>query len=257
MSAADKHPTAKRLIRLSRRLAKTVDQLTFNEPVTHVYDPLVYARRSHERFLELAGTAFATAPPSNGPRAILLGMNPGPWGMAQTGVPFGEVARVRDWLGINEPVKKPKHEHPKRPVTGFDCQRSEVSGRRVYEWAEEYYGNPERFFSRFYIANFCPLSFMEEGGKNRTPDKLPAEERAPLFKACDDALLKTVECLKPDMVIGIGAFAEACARRVLGTHQVRLALTFGRILHPSPASPIANKGWAPQVRNQLAELGLG
>lgn len=245
--------TAKRLITISRRLAKACDELTFAEPVTHVYNPLVYARRPHERFLELAGSAFAKG---KAPRAILLGMNPGPWGMAQTGVPFGEVARVRDWLGINEPVKKPKREHPKRPVTGFDCQRSEVSGRRVYEWAEEDYATPEAFFGRFYIANFCPLSFMEASGKNRTPDKLPADERAPLFEACDHALLKTVECLKPDMVIGIGAFAEACARRVLGGHQVRLGLTFGRLLHPSPASPIANRGWAPQVRAQLAELGL-
>ena len=247
---------AERLVRISRALARAVDKLSFAEPVTHVYNPLVYARRSHERFLELAGGAFTACAKRDMPRAILLGMNPGPWGMAQTGVPFGEITRVRDWLGIDEPVKKPKHEHPKRPVTGFDCPRSEVSGARVYDWAKEDYKTPERFFSRFYIANYCPLSFMEASGKNRTPDKLPAEERTPLFAACDEALLKTVETLEPDMVIGIGAFAEACARRVLGGHQVRLGLTFGRILHPSPASPLANRGWAEAARLQLAELGL-
>lgn len=243
----------KRLAGISRDLAKTVDQLSFGPPVTHVYDPLVYARRSHERYLKLAGEAFA-----GGERdALLLGMNPGPWGMAQTGVPFGDVGRVRDWLGIVEPVKKPEPEHPKRPVLGFDCPRSEVSGSRVYDWAEEDFGTPEAFFRRFFLVNFCPLSFMEAGGKNRTPDKLPIEERAPLFAACDAALLRTVELLRPRRVIGIGAFAEACARRVLGPQQVRLELSFGRVLHPSPASPIANRGWAAAVRKDLAGLGLG
>ena len=34
-------------------------------------------------------------------RVVFLGMNPGPFGMAQVGVPFGEVAAVRDWLRID------------------------------------------------------------------------------------------------------------------------------------------------------------
>jgi len=42
-------------------------------------------------------------------------MNPGPWGMAQTGVPFGEINAVKDWLGINAEVDKPQKQHPKRP----------------------------------------------------------------------------------------------------------------------------------------------
>lgn len=249
---AAKHPIVRRLISISRKLAQQVDQIRFADPVAYVYNPIVYARRSHERYLDLAGHAFATGKA----RAVLLGMNPGPWGMAQTGVPFGEVSRVRDWLGIDETVGKPKKEHPKRPITGFACTRSEVSGRRIYEWAEEDFTTAQNFFSHFFIANYCPLSFMEEAGKNRTPDKLPKEERGALFEVCDQALLKTIEALQPDMVIGIGAFAEACARRVLGPHQVRLGLTFGRILHPSPASPLANKGWADAARKDLARLGL-
>ena len=235
------------LAKESRRLAKAVDALRFDEPVTHVYNPLVYARKSHERFLELAGNAFA-----NGPReALWLGMNPGPWGMAQTGVPFGDVSQVRDYLGIQEPVKKPANEHPKRPVQGFDCPRNEVSGTRVYEFARDGFGSPAEFFARFFLVNYCPLSFMEAGGKNRTPDKLPAAEREPLFAACDASLLRVVTLLKPRMVIGIGAFAEACARRVLGPQHVRLGLQFGRMLHPSPASPIANRGWAAAAQKDL------
>ena len=244
------------LVRISRKLSRSCSAFSFDEPVTHVYNPLEYARASHEVFLSRFGGAFADSASGNAPRAILLGMNPGPWGMAQTGIPFGDVSRCRDWLGIDEPVKKPKNEHPKRPVTGFDCPRNEVSGTRVYEFAEDEFQTPEAFFARFYIVNYCPLSFMEEGGKNRTPDKLPAEEREPLFEACDHALKRTVELLRPDMVVGVGAFAEACARRVLGNSQVRLGISFGRVLHPSPASPIANRGWAAAARHDLKGLGL-
>src|SRR5688572_32536315 len=95
-------------------------------------------------------------------------MNPGPFGMAQTGVPFGDVAMVRDWLGIVAAVAKPRDEHPKRPVLGFECQRSEVSGARLWGWARARFGTPQRFFERFFVANYCPLAFMESSGANRT-----------------------------------------------------------------------------------------
>ncbi len=59
-------------------------------------------------------------------------MNPGPWGMVQSGVPFGEVAAVRDWMKIKSSAKQPKSVHPKRPIEGLSCKRSEVSGRRLW-----------------------------------------------------------------------------------------------------------------------------
>ena len=250
-------PIAEALAKISRDLAAEVDALSFGEPVTHVYDPLVHARRPHEAFLRLAGEAFAAGPPGGAPRALMLGMNPGPWGMAQTGVPFGDVTVEREWMGIDEAVDKPEHEHPKRPVDGLDCPRNEVSGTRLYGWAAEDYRTPAAFFARFFPVNYCPLSFMEAGGRNRTPDKLAAEERAPLFEVCDRYLLRVVDLLEPDWVVGIGAFAEACARRVLGDQLVRRGLSIGRVLHPSPASPIANRGWAAAARKDLAKLGLG
>ena len=232
------------LVRITRRLARTVDALAFGPPVTHVYDPLVYAARSHEAYLRRFGRP--------GIQALLVGMNPGPFGMAQTGVPFGEVALVRDWLGIEEPVGRPPDEHPKRPIEGFACTRSEVSGQRVWSWAAARWGTADRFFDDFFVWNWCPLVFMEESGKNRTPDKLAAAERAPLEAACDAALAAVVDHLAPPLVIGVGAFAEKRARLALGDRDVR----FGRILHPSPASPIANRGWAPQAEAQLAALGI-
>jgi single-strand selective monofunctional uracil DNA glycosylase len=232
------------LIGVSAELSGAVERLTFAAPVAVVYNPLAYARSLHEAYLHRFGTGRG--------QVILLGMNPGPWGMAQTGVPFGEVAAVRDWMGLAGEVETPRHEHPKRPIQGLACQRSEVSGRRLWGWAAERFGSPEEFFARFFVANYCPLSFMEEGGRNRTPDKLPTVERAPLFAACDRALQQTVDLLEPTMVVGVGAFAEACARRVLADRDVAI----GRVLHPSPASPVANRGWAERAEKDLRALGI-
>jgi single-strand selective monofunctional uracil DNA glycosylase len=53
-------------------------------------------------------------------------------------------------------------------------------------------------------------------------------------------------------VVGIGAFAEKRARTALADCQIRI----GRILHPSPASPAANRGWAEQATRELRELGI-
>ncbi len=235
---------AKTLVDVSRRLRREVDALSFSAPITHVYNPLDYARGPHEAYLEKYGA---------GPkRVIFVGMNPGPFGMAQTGVPFGEVAAARDYLGLAGKVKHPAKEHPKRPVTGFDCTRSEVSGARVWGWVKERYGKPEKFFKHCFVANHCPLVFMEASGKNFTPDKLPRAEQDALYEACDRALLDTIRILSPQWVIGIGAYAEERARMVTEGMNVQV----GRVLHPSPASPLANRGWAAQADKDLAALGV-
>ncbi len=230
-------------VRIARELSRAAGKLRFGAPVTHVYNPLEYARATHDQYLK----RYARP----GVEALLVGMNPGPWGMAQTGVPFGEIEHVRDWLGIEGDVGRPKREHPKRPVLGFDCRRSEGSGQRVWSWAKERFGDPERFFERLFVWNYCPLVFMEESGRNRTPDKLPAQEREPLYAACDRALRDVVAELEPARVIGVGKFAETRARTVLGD-----AVEVGTILHPSPASPLANQGWASRAEEQLRALGI-
>lgn len=229
---------------ISRALSQRVARLRFAEPVCCVYNPLEYARVPHEAYLERYG---------DGQKEVLLvGMNPGPFGMVQTGVPFGDVAMVRDWLGIIAPVAKPPQEHPKRPVQGFDCHRTEVSGARLWGWARDRFGTPGRFFQRFFVANYCPLAFVEQSGRNLTPDKLAAAERRALASACDDALRAVVQALRPRIVIGIGGFAERRARAALAGEQTAI----GTILHPSPASPLANRGWAATMERQLEALGV-
>jgi single-strand selective monofunctional uracil DNA glycosylase len=232
------------LVDISRDLARRVDALRFSGPVTHVYNPLRYAKGPHESYLQRWGAAPK--------EVVLLGMNPGPFGMAQTGVPFGDVTMVRDWLGIMGNVASEKAQHPKRPIAGFDCKRSEVSGTRLWGWARDRFETPERFFRRFFVANYCPLVFMDEGGRNITPDKLSAAERDPLLSVCDESLGKVVAELRPRWVIGVGAFAQKQAERALRGVDVQI----GTILHPSPASPLANRGWAAEAEKQLRALGI-
>ena len=230
---------------ITDELVSALEELKFGLPVTHVYNPLVYARSAWDLYCERYGKGQK--------RVILLGMNPGPFGMSQVGVPFGEIEHVRDWLGIEVPIGKPPVEHPKRPIKGFGCARSEVSGRRLWSWAKETYGSPERFFETFFITNYCPLVFMEgPNGRNRIPEKLPKSERDPMFAACDQALRQTIEHFEPEFVVGVGKFAEKKARQVVG----HLDLKIGSVLHPSPASPLANRGWAPLMTNGLQELGI-
>jgi len=232
------------LVTISRELSRQVDKLKFGAPVSYVYNPLAYAREPHERYL----TAWGKGPK----RALLLGMNPGPFGMAQTGVPFGDVGMVKDFLRVQGKVRRPDLEHPKRPIEGFECTRGEVSGKRLWGFAQTRFGTPEKFFEHFFVVNYCPLSFMEVGGGNRTPDKLPKAEQRALFALCDRALSRIVSLLQPRFVIGVGAFASARAREALPGFQGVIAT----ISHPSPASPKANRGWAELVERELEEHGL-
>ena len=243
MASYRKQP--EKIIAVAGELAEAVEDLSFAPPVTHVYNPLVYAWTAHRSYLETY--AGGSAHP-----VLLLGMNPGPWGMAQTGVPFGEVTLVRDWMGIRGTVERPRLEHPKRPVKGFECGRSEASGRRLWGWARKRFHTPEAFFERFFVANYCPLMFLEATGRNRTPDRLPRSEREPLIEICDDALRRTVEALAPSLVVGVGRFAEARASVALAD----LGVPVGRILHPSPANPKANRDWEGTIEDELEALGV-
>lgn len=244
LTPESKKPVAARLILAALTLRDAVGRLKFSRPVAHVYNPLDYAWPAQEMYLRKFG--------SNRKRVVFLGMNPGPFGMAQTGVPFGEVASVRDWLGIRVPVGKPPSEHPKRPVNGFACLRSEVSGRRLWGLFAFRFGTANDFFSEHFVANYCPLVFMEKSGRNLTPDKLPARATTGLYAACDEHLRRVVKALQPEWLVGVGDFAEKRARMIFEGSSLRI----GKILHPSPASPAANRDWPGKATRQLEKLGV-
>ena len=252
MTDTPAHDSVALLIAAAARLRDAVDALRFSPPVAHVYNPLDYAWAAHRLYLERFG---------QGPKkVVLLGMNPGPFGMMQTGVPFGEVTAVRDWMGIRAEVRSPANEHPKRRIAGFACTRSEVSGRRLWGWAARRFGTAEAFFSQTFVLNWCPLVFLEESGRNRTPVQLPAAELRALEDACDNHLAEAIQALDPQWLIGVGGFAEKRLRAVVEGDRlpspVARRLRIGQILHPSPASPAANRGWDEAVDARMAELGV-
>jgi single-strand selective monofunctional uracil DNA glycosylase len=245
-------PIAHQLLAAARELSQALALLRFGSPIAHVYDPLQYAWAPYESYVTRYGNSRK--------RVVLLGMNPGPFGMMQTGVPFGEVAAVRDWMGLLAPVERPDREHPRRPIEGFGCPRSEVSGRRLWGWAALRFGAAPAFFRDWFVLNYCPLVFLEASGRNFTPDKLPAAQRKAVAQACDRHLAAALTALQPEWAIGVGAFAERSLRSVLEGDRVDSTLArrmkVAQILHPSPASPAANRGWSDAVDRRLAQLGV-
>lgn len=238
---------AKAFLASSRKLSETVAKLPTGGPVTHIYNPLEYAWAGYEAYV----TKFLGGPR----RSVLLGMNPGPYGMTQTGVPFGAIPAVRDWMGIHLPIAQPAITHPKRPIEGFACKRIEVSGRRLWiELFAQQFPNAQDFFKNHFVLNYCPLVYMIESGANFTPDKLPVTVRRPLEQACDIHLREALEIIQPKWAIGIGNYAEKNLQRI--TEGMKNAPTVTRIIHPAPASPIANREWPENPRNALATAGI-
>lgn len=241
-------PAAAALLEAARELNAALAALRFAAPVHTVYAPLEYAWCGFRAYV--AGYAPRRA------RTLFLGMNPGPFGMGQTGVPFGDVGLVRDWLGIECQVRSPDHPHPRRPVEGFACRRREVSGSRLWGLFRARFAQPEAFFRDHFVVNYCPLLFLEASGRNRTPDRLPAAERAPLLAGCDAHLLRVIEHLRPRWLVGVGAFAAAAARRAAAGAIPAARPRCVQLLHPSPASPAANRGWAARAGAELAAAGV-
>lgn len=223
-------------------LRKAVRRLSFGPPVAHVYRPLDYAWPMVEAYVK----RFGKAPKE----ALLLGMNPGPFGMGQTGIPFGDVPTVRDWMKLDEKISSPKDAHPKRPVLGLASPRIEVSGRRLWGAIAARHPSPATFFARAMVLNYCPLLFLDEGGANVTPDKLRKDERKACEAVCDRALAAAITALAPEHLIGVGVYAKARFEAVAPERKVLC------IAHPSPASPQANKGWDDLVKRTLEEAGV-
>ena len=233
-----------RLVRAAAELRDAANKLKFASPVAFAYNPIEYAWLAHEAYIRRYAATSK--------RVVFLGMNPGPFGMAQTGVPFGEIAAVRDWLCIAAPIGKPPREHPKRLITGFASPRTEISGQRLWRLFAERFVTADKFCASHFVLNYCPLAFLEASGANRTPDKLPAAERSALFRVCDQHLREVIAALNPKWLIGIGDFAMKRALHVFPDNVPKV----GRILHPSPASPAANRDWAGAVTGELQRLGV-
>jgi len=91
---------------------------------------------------------------------------------------------------------------------------------------------------------------MEESGSNKTPDKLSPLLKNDIFDPCDKCLRDLVTITGVKKVIGVGKFARKRIEKSVGD-----ICEVGDILHPSPASPKANKNWTGEIEKQLTDLG--
>lgn len=220
--------------------------LKFDSFDGYIYNPLDYAWENHKEFMEKYIR--------KNPKALFLGMNPGPFGMMQTGVPFGEITAVLDYLKLKNKIEKPLKEHPARPVEGLEIKRSEISGLRFWGLAKSVYPNPEDFAKDFAVMNYCPLGFLSSvsTAKNITPDKLAKDERNALYNLCDEYIKFVIDYLNPHYLIGVGKFAREKLEKVNDSSK-RIVTS---IIHPSPGNPQANNGWQEKTIAKLKELDL-
>lgn len=235
--------TANQLILLSEEFSLEIEKVRNKiDDDIYVYNPLIYAKKMFNQYIK----EYTVSPT----KYLFLGMNPGPFGMAQTGIPFGEINIVKNYLKIDNPISKPKREHPNRKVEGLNIKRSEISGLRLWDLVKSYYPNPKDMRGNIYIANYCPLLFISsvKTAKNITPNKLKKEIRELIDSICDKYLFDTIDLLNCEKLIGIGKYAEKKLKND--------SIPYFSILHPSPASPLANKGWKEKVLSQLEENGV-
>tara|TARA_A100001037_G_C15100595_1_gene613763 strand:- start:544 stop:1275 length:732 start_codon:yes stop_codon:yes gene_type:complete len=238
-----------RMIEASSKLRddveKFADSLVKEGSVDAVYNPLAYAWEPHRAYLELAS--------GGGAKTLLLGMNPGPHGMGQMGIPFAATSVVRDLLKItNLEVGQPRKPHPKRPISGLDWPKEEVSGTRLWGLLENEYGSAESIFKSVFLLNHCPLMlFSGERATNITPDKITGPTTKALLERCDEHLREVADIMQIERVIGVGRYSEKRALNALSGIDISVTTCW----HPSPASPLANRNkgedWKKNVRNVL------
>ena len=238
-----------RMIEASSKLRddveKFADSLVKEGSVDAVYNPLAYAWEPHRAYLELAS--------GGGAKTLLLGMNPGPHGMGQMGIPFAATSVVRELLKItNLEVGQPRKPHPKRPISGLDWPKEEVSGTRLWGLLANEYGSAESIFKSVFLLNHCPLMlFSGERATNITPDKITGPTTKALLERCDEHLREVVDIMQIERVIGVGRYSEKRALNALSGIDRSITTCW----HPSPASPLANRNkgedWKKNVRNVL------
>ena len=196
------------------------------------YNPLDYAWDIHKKYIELYGGL--------GAKTIILGMNPG-HGMGNTGIPFGCPEQVNKYLKIKDiKIKKLEKMHPKRIVNGLECDKPEISGRRIWGLVKDIYGQPRNAFSKIYVINHFPLWMFDKKGRNITPDKLPIVASKTMLEQCDSTVLEIINALEANKVIAVGNYAEKRIKKIISKKNLP-NLQIKKIPHPSPANPFSNK----------------
>ncbi|KAF7991960.1 hypothetical protein HCN44_010761 [Aphidius gifuensis] len=212
------------LLNIELNLSINLDKLNYNNPIDYIYCPIIYAKTVHFNYLNKYCR--------DKKNIMILGMNPGPWGMSQTGVPFGEINIVIDWLKINGHIDKPKRQHEQRQVDGFSCKRSEISGRKFWSLFKKLSNNPDTFFRHCFLRNFFKPTIIII--------IIAGPEQKKLQEFCDQALIEVIKILDVKVIIGVGRFSEQRAKKVVKTAKLSTKVLW--MIHPSPRATIG-KNW--------------
>lgn len=192
---------SKNLIAITAELRDKLDRLP--EPAgVEVYNPLSYAWQLHQRYLRRFVTQGPqTEPPFEvggmGPsvstqqrRVLFIGMNPGPFGMMQTGCPFGDKVSARQLGGLPGVPLSDRHTESldlsklttlkARRTQGFGIKQRETSGQRFWEGMTELW--PLTSIGRARVtAGGAPIVLFDE-----EPDRRAAMSTDPIeVMLCD------------------------------------------------------------------------
>lgn len=229
--------------KLSDECDELIPKLLKIKGLEYVTNPLNYAWQYHESYIKQYSGL--------GAKTLLLGMNPGPYGMAQCGVPFGATEIAKNFLNISGEFTNPEGRHPKRPIEGLEFERQEISGTRLWGLLKQIWKTPEEIHKNVFLVNHCPLLLLGETGRNITPDNVSGPALKKLMKTCDKHLLSVVKSLGIKRVVGVGKYAEKRARIALEGLDIEITTCW----HPSPASPLANRNdgedWRKNVKSIL------
>ncbi|KAH8271369.1 hypothetical protein KR018_007666 [Drosophila ironensis] len=238
-------PTWLRFSQIEEDLNKALEELEPASNIACIYNPLVYASRLHGDYLR----RYLSGPK----KLVLVGMNPGPNGMGQTGIPFGNVRTVKVMMQLSGTVDKPAVEHPKRPVVGLDCHIEEPSGVRLWELFLRLSGNMDTFSQQCFVHNFCPLAFFDEAGRNLTPSELKGTYKTRIRDLCLEALEQQLALLKPTIVVAVGEYVHSVLKR--SDYCKSDSISVLRLAHPSPRS-VNNTNWPEKAEAFLVEHDL-
>ncbi len=192
-----------------------------------VYNVFEYAWQGWEAYIHKCAKLSA--------KIMLLGINPGPHGMLQTGIPFGSISAVRNYIGIHDAdIKQPTVLHKNRPVDGMKYTKEEQSGLLLWNTIESLFTNSLNFFSHCFVINYCPLAFFTQKGENITPDKLGTEERKDVEHRCTSHLLEYLNIFNTSLILAIGRYAFNKAQLLSRDLHIIPQKNIIYIPHPSP-----------------------
>jgi len=211
-----------------------------------VWNPALYALDIYQEYL----TKF---PPE--PGAILaLGLNPGPYGMAQTGIPFTDCRTASGALGMEMtiPGKAPDDLISRlKKANGKWRGTYERSSLGMYRFLILAWGDIKTAYRNWFVGNPCPLLFLDPERWNVTPADPRLRRMKEVGELRQRAVIGFSEILNPR---GIVCFGKDVAKAV-GEVAIRQVGPDRVVFYEHPARAVPEK-WAAGLLQELTQRQL-